>query len=212
VSHLASFRPEELSTAEVDAREAVYRPLGDSVRDLADAALHCRLDRDALDAATAEVEAVVARLRASQLPGPYGVRYNAEGRAWSWGNAVVGIRNALAPPMRTHRDASDAMHAEVSLGPVHEGDPGTVHPGVASMLLDHLMGETASGGVRVTMTGTLTMRHLRAVTLGPVRLDARIDRIEGAKVYVVATLGDPDGVAVESDGVFVIPRWARPPE
>ena len=34
-----------------------------------------------------------ARLRAQMMPGPYGVRFNGEGRSRAWGNAVVGLRN-----------------------------------------------------------------------------------------------------------------------
>ncbi|MCW2765031.1 MAG: thioesterase [Nocardioides sp.] len=210
MSLVEHFRHEDTPSAEVERREALYGPLGDSVRALVDATIRTELDEVAVRAATAEVEAVVARLRASQIDGAYGLRYNAEGRSWGWGNAVVGIRNGLAPPLATHRAESGAMYAELALGAAYEGAPGLLHTGVGAMLLDHIMGETASGAVRVTFTGTLTMRCLRGTPLGPIRLDARVDRIEGPKVYVLATLSDPDGVAMESDGVFIVPRWARP--
>ena len=59
------------------------------------------------------------------------------------------------------------MHADVVLGAAYEGPPGLVHGGVAAMLLDHLMGETASAGhSRVTLTGTLTMRYRRGTPSG----------------------------------------------
>ena len=84
---------------------------------------------------------------------------------------------------------------------------------MTAQLLDHLMGETAAASFsRVTFTGTLTMRYVRGTPLGPLRLDARIDREEGRKVWVVASIGDADGPTVEAEGVFIIPKWAVPDE
>ena len=48
----------------------------------------------------AEIEAHHrAAARRSQLDGPYGVRFRTDGRGRAWGNAVVGLRNAVAPPL-----------------------------------------------------------------------------------------------------------------
>ncbi|MFC6343761.1 PaaI family thioesterase, partial [Nocardioides hankookensis] len=159
--------------------------------------------------ALAEVEAVVKRLRAQQMPGPAGVRFNSEGRAWNWGNAVVGLRNAIAPPLEIVHVRSGLAHANVDLGAAYEGPPGLVHGGATALLLDHIMGETAAAAfTRVTFTGTLTMVYRRGTPLGPLRLDARIDREEGRKVWVVASIGDEEGPTVEAEGIFIIPRWA----
>jgi hypothetical protein len=59
------------------------------------------------------------------------------------------------------------------------------------------------------MTGTLTLRYVRGTQLGPIRLDGRVDRYEGYKTIVTATISDADGVTVAAEGVFVMPRWAR---
>ncbi|MBC9733275.1 PaaI family thioesterase [Nocardioides marmotae] len=205
--YAAVFVHEDVPTAEVDRLEALHRPLADSVRDLVDATIRTTVEDEEVRAVRAEVDALVARLRARQLDGPAGVRYNAEGRTWSWGNAVVGERNAVAPPLEVVRD-DGLVHADTVLGAAYEGPPGMVHGGVGALLLDHVMGVAASAHQRVTLTGTLTMRYVRSTPLGPVRVEARIEREEGRKVFVVATLGDPDGVTVEADGVFIVPRWA----
>ncbi|MDN4163423.1 PaaI family thioesterase [Nocardioides abyssi] len=202
------FVQEDVSTAEVDRLEAVHAPLADSVRDLVAATIQTCVDEDEVREVRAEVDALVARLRARRIDGPAGVRYNAEGRSWSWGNAVVGERNAVAPPLDVVRDPDDLVHAETVLGVQYEGPPGMVHGGVGALLLDHVMGVAASARKRVTFTGTLTMRYVRATPLGPVRIEARVDREEGRKVFVVATLADPDGVTVEAHGVFIVPSWA----
>ena len=206
---IGEFVHDETPTTEIERLEAVYGPLADAVRDLVDATIRTTVDDETIWRTQADVEALVARLRSRQLDGPAGVRFNSEARAWNWGNAVVGLRNALAPPLDLVRDPDGLMHADVVLGAAYEGPPGLVHGGVAALLLDHLMGETASDGHRrVTLTGTLTLRYRRGTPLGPLRLEGRIDREDGRKVYVVATLGDAEGVTVEADGVFIIPKWA----
>lgn len=87
-----------------------------------------------------------------------------------------------------------------------------VHGGVSALLLDHLMGETASNSfTRVTFTGTLTLRYLAPLPLGPVVLSARITEDDGRKVTVAASIGTREEVAVEASGIFVVPSWARPP-
>ena len=142
-------------------------------------------------------------------PGPAGVRYNGEGRSWNWGNAVIGVRNAVAPPVALQWGEDGSVSAEVTLGAAYEGPPGQVHGGVSAMLLDHLMGETASAAhTRLTVTGTLTLRYVRPLPLGPVQMQAHTSAEEGRKVTVTAHIGNDDGPAVEATGLFIIPSWA----
>lgn len=206
---IGEFVHDETPSSEIDRLEALHRPLVDAVRDLVDATIRTTVDDETVQRTQADIEALVDRLRARQSDGPAGVRFNSELRAWNWGNAVVGQRNAIAPPLELQRDPDGRMHAEVVLGAAYEGPPGLVHGGVAAMLLDHLMGETPSAGFsRVTLTGTLTMRYRRGTPLGRLRLEGRIDREEGRKVFVVARIADAEGVTVEADGVFIVPTWA----
>lgn len=202
------FSLSDLTGEEVDHLESYYGPLADSVRDLLDATIRTTAPEAEVWAAKDEIDAVVRRLRASQLPGPAGVHYNSEGRSWAWGNSVVGLRNAMAPPLQTVHEPDGRVHAEATLGAAYEGPPGLVHGGVVALVLDQLMGETASGFKRLTLTGTLTMRYRRGTVLGPVRLEGWIDREEGRKVFVKAQISDVEGVSVEADGVFIIPSWA----
>jgi acyl-coenzyme A thioesterase PaaI-like protein len=209
MSDIGAFIHDDISSHEVDRIEAAYGPLTVAVRELVDATIRTTVPPEEADAARLEIAAIVARLRAQQLPGPAGVRFNSEGRAWNWGNAAVGLRNAIAPPLEITHVRSGLAHARVDLGAAYEGPPGLVHGGVTAMLLDHLMGETAAASfTRITFTGTLTMTYRRGTPLGALRLDARIDREEGRKVWVVASIGDGDGPTVEAEGIFIIPRWA----
>lgn len=202
----------DLPSAEVDRLESYLVPLARSVRALIDATIRTTVESEEIRRVQAEIDAATAALRARQLPGPAGLHYNAEGRSWAWGNAVIGVRNALAVPMEVQRDESGLVYSDVVLGASYEGPPGKVHGGVLALLLDHLMGDTASGRERPTMTGTLTVRYRRATPLGALRLEGRIDRHEGHKTIVLAHIADAEGITVEAEGIFVVPRWGRSPE
>ncbi|MBB6628445.1 PaaI family thioesterase [Nocardioides sp. KIGAM211] len=206
---MARYAQEDVTAAEVARQKALYGPLTQSIRELVDAAIRTEVDDDTVRAAQAEIEAVTARLRARQLEGSYGVRFTPSGGSRAWGNAVVGTRNAVAPPLVIHHEESGRAWSDFDLGAAYEGPPGLVHGGVAALVLDQMLGEAAGAGGKPGMTGTLTLRYRRATPLGPLRAEAHIDRVEGIKTYAVGHLADAEGVTVEAEGVFILPRWAR---
>jgi acyl-coenzyme A thioesterase PaaI-like protein len=201
---------EEVPADEIARQRDLYGPLAQSVRELADAVIRTEADDDEIRIAQAEIEAVTKRLRERQLAGSYGVRFNAAGQGRAWGNAVVGLRNPVAPPLVVEHDDSGRAWSDFRLGAAYEGPPGLVHGGVSALILDQLLGEAASAGGKPGMTGTLTMRYRRATALGDLHAEARIDRVEGYKTYAVGTISDAEGVTVEAEGVFILPKWARP--
>ena len=206
---MAGYAREDLSPEEIDRLAALYGPLAQAVRELADASIRTEVDDDHVRAARAEIEAITERLRKRQSDGPFGVRFNAEGRGRAWGNAVVGLRNPIAPPLHMERDPSGRAWSTFHLGAAYEGPPGLVHGGVAALILDQVLGEAAGAGGKPGMTGTLTLRYRRATPLGDLHCEAHIDRVEGIKTYAVGHLADADGVTVEAEGVFILPKWAR---
>jgi acyl-coenzyme A thioesterase PaaI-like protein len=206
---MLDFTLEDLSAEDVERLRAVYEPLAESVRALIDATIRTEVDADAVAVAKAEIDSATARLRRKQTDGSFGVRYLATGERMAWGNAVVGIRNPLAPPVLIHRDDSGKSVCDFHLGAAYEGPPGHVHGGVAALVLDHLLGEAASDGINPRLTGTINFRYVRATRLGDLHAEARITRTEGVKTYAVGHLADEEGVTVEAEGVFIQPRWAR---
>ena len=146
-------------------------------------------------------------MRATQIDGPFGVRYTTGGDRMAWGNPVVGIRNPIAPPLVIHRDESGGAFTDFVMGAPYEGPPGHVHGGISALVLDHVLGEAASDGVTPRFTGTITI--VSHHPSGPLHAEARIDRTEGVKTYVVGHLSDDEGVTVEAEGVFIKPKWAR---
>ncbi len=206
---MLDFTLEDLNSEDVERLRAVYEPLAESVRALIDATIRTEVDADAVEAAKAEIDSATTRLRRKQTDGSFGVRYLATGERMAWGNAVVGIRNPLAPPVLIHRDDSGTSVCDFHLGAAYEGPPGHVHGGVAALVLDHLLGEAASDGINPRLTGTINFRYVRATRLGDLHAKARIIRTEGVKTYAVGHLADEEGVTVEAEGVFIQPRWAR---
>jgi acyl-coenzyme A thioesterase PaaI-like protein len=206
---MSGYLQEDLSPEEIERQAALYGPLAQAVRELADAAIRTEVDDDEIRAARGEIEAITERLRKQQSDGPFGVRFNHEGRGRAWGNAVVGLRNPIAPPLAMQRDPAGRAWADFHLGAAYEGPPGLVHGGVAALVLDQVLGEAAGAGGKPGMTGTLTLRYRRATPLGALHCEARIDRVEGIKTYAVGHLADAEGVTVEAEGVFILPKWAR---
>jgi hypothetical protein len=201
-----------ISDEEYQRQLAVYEPFTDAVRRLIDAGIRTGVDATTLADAQAEIEAIVGKLLAVEEPAPSIVRLAATGRPVSYANPTVGLRNAIAPPMGvTQQDGPDGhFWAEFDLGLPYEGPPGLVHGGICALVLDQLLGETASAGLtKPHFTGTITVRYLRGTPLGRVRAEAWVDRTDGVKTFARGTLSDAEGITVEADGIFIRPSWAR---
>lgn len=194
-----------MSPEEIEREAQLYVPFTEVVRELVDATIRTEVDEAEVRAVQADLEAIVARLRAVQLDGPYAVHH----RGRHWGNTVVGLRNAIAPPLHVDRDTSGRAWSSFHLGAAYEGPPGLVHGGVSSLILDQMLGEATGAGGKPGMTASLTLTYRRATPLGDLRVEAWIERSEGIKTWARGHISDGDGVTVEAEGLFIVPRWAR---
>ena len=200
-------RSEVLSlNSETDVPQALYESLTGSVRRLVDATIRSRADLDTIVAAKAKIDAAADELSLSLMPGSFGVQQAVDGQSRACGNAVIGLRNALAPPLLVHHESDGRVWADVTLGAAYEGPAGHVHGGICALLLDHVLGATAHQPGRPAVTGTLTLRYEAGTRLGPVHAEAHIDRVEGVKTFAVGHLATSDGVTVRAEGVFFHPR------
>jgi acyl-coenzyme A thioesterase PaaI-like protein len=206
---VAGYQHDDMSPEQIEEQQALYGPFTGVVRELVDAAIRTEVDADEIRAVQSELEGIVARLRRSQLDGAYGVRFGATGRGRPWGNAVVGLRNAIAPPLVLERDSTGRAWCDFHLGAAYEGPPGLVHGGVSALILDQMLGEAAGAGGRPGMTATLTLSYRRGTPLGDLRAEAWIERSEGIKTWARGHVSDAEGVTVEAEGLFILPRWAR---
>ena len=206
---MLEFTVEDWSAEDVERLRGIYGPLADSVRALVDATIRTEADAATVAEVKRDIDAAVSRLRERQIDGAFGVRVATDGQGISWGNAVIGVRNALAPPVHTHRDESGRVSADFHLGAAYEGPPGHVHGGVSALILDHLLGEAASPDQKPRFTGSITVRYLRATPLGALHVEALRTRTDGVKTYCTGTIADAGGITVEAEGVFITPRWLR---
>lgn len=206
---MVGYIEDDISAEELHRQRELYGPLAQSVRELVDATIRTMVDDDEVRAAHAEIEAITQRLRKEQLEGPYGVRFSRDGRGRPWGNSVVGLRNAIAPPLVIEHGDDGRAWSDFHLGAAYEGPPDLVHGGVASMILDQMLGEAAGAGGRPGMTATLTLSYRRATPLGDLRAEAWIDRASGIKTWAKGHIIGPEGVTVEAEGLFILPKWAR---
>ncbi|OMB97960.1 thioesterase [Mycobacterium colombiense] len=190
--------------------ESVYAPLAESVRRLLDISIRTEAGATAVAAAIARIDSAADELSDELLPGPFGVHRTPEGQTIAWGNAVVGLRNPVAPPLVIHHDPDGLVWSEFVLGAAYEGPPDTVHGGVCALVLDHVLGATAHQPDKPAYTGTLTLRYRRPTQLGRrLRAEARVERVDGVKIFAVGHLADEDGVTVEAEGVFIQPKDTR---
>lgn len=187
-----------------------YEPLAQSVRELIDATIRTQADDATVEEVTAQVREMTERLRAGILSDSPGMRYVVDGRPLAWGNAVIGLRNPIAPPLVIEHGQNGHCWADFHLGAAYEGPPSLVHGGVSALVLDHLLGEAASEGLtKPLFTGTITVKYLRGTPLGPLHAEASVYRREAIKTYARGHISDAAGVTVEADGVFIMPSWAR---
>lgn len=206
---MSGYEFEEFTDADLEADQALYRPFTDAIRGLVDAGVRSTVSPEEIRAAQAEIEAITARLRASQREGSYGVAFNGSGKARPYGNSVVGLRNAVAPPVPITWGPDGLVTADFTLGAAYEGPPGLVHGGVSALILDQMLGEAAAASGRPGMTGTLTLRYERGTPLGRLHAEAKATHRAGVKSFVSGWIGDADGPTVRAEGVFILPRWAR---
>jgi len=199
---------DELSREEVEAERELYGPFTQSLRELVDAAIRTTVPADEVRSAHAEIRAITERLRSAPMRTTYGVDLRTDGRGRAWGNAVVGLRNAIAPPLTVVQEGR-GVRAAFTLGAAYEGPPGSVHGGVLALVLDQMLGEAAGAGGKPGMTATLTLSYKQRTGLGDLTSEAWIERVDGIKTWARGEIHSVDGLTVEAEGLFILPKWAR---
>ncbi|MGN6128721.1 MAG: PaaI family thioesterase [Nocardioidaceae bacterium] len=199
-----------LTPEEAAEHDRVFGSLTRATREFMEAQLLTRVGHDEVADVQAALEALTARLRKDAADGPLGVEVDEHGSVRAHGNAVVGLRNPVAPPLRIERSKEGRAWSSFHLGPAYEGPPGLVHGGVSALLLDQLCGEAAAAGGAPGMTGRLTLHYRLPTPLGWLSAEAWVDDTDGVKTVVRGAIRDPEGrTTVEAEGLFILPRWAR---
>jgi acyl-coenzyme A thioesterase PaaI-like protein len=192
--------------------------LAGSVRELIDAVIRSEVDPDELDIVRGEVDALTKRLRVQQIPGSFGETHGFNsGSIRAWGNAAIGRRNAIAPPIVNEIHEDGTVVGRATLGAAYEGPPGMAHGGVVALLLDQVLGEAAHVAGRPGFTAYLTVNYRNLTRLGKVRAEARALPAEPGSEHKTIVRGslftiDADGsetLCAEAEGLFVLPQHMR---
>lgn len=205
-----SYDEVEMSDAEIEIENRIFGGLAQSIRELSEASLLSTVGPEVADDVRRQIDALTERLRAERIPGSFGVSVTTSGGVRGHGNAVVGMRNPNAVPLKIQRSGAGRAWSKFHLNALFEGPPTMVHGGAVALVLDQIFGEAAADGGTPGMTGTLTLRYLKNTRLGDCSAEAWIDHREGVKTIVRGVMRDCDGdITVEGEGIFILPRWAR---
>lgn len=199
---------EDLTPEEIAAASQLYAPLADRVRELVAATVLTEVPAPDVAKAIQLIEEATALLGTKAVEGSFGVRWTPDGKRRTWGNAIVGLRNPIAPPLDI-RQRGDLTYADVVIGPQYEGPPTLVHGGIIAAMLDQVLGDAAVNAGVPGMTGTLRIRYNRGTPLGPIRVQSAVDRVEGVKTFVSGQVIVDDAVTVEAEGIFILPKAVR---
>jgi acyl-coenzyme A thioesterase PaaI-like protein len=116
---------------------------------------------------------------------------------------LVGACNPYAPPMALSFERDTAI-ARVTFGAVYEGAPGFVHGGIVAAAFDQVFGYLQVRLDTPALTRVLTVHYKKPTPFcTELRLEAKLDRSEGRRHYVVGRLYARDEVTAEAEGVFV---------
>lgn len=205
-----SYQRISMSLEEMHEHDRVLGALAQRTRELIDASLHTTVDHETVEEVTAALEVLTEKLRKESDPGFLGVKIGPDGSGRNHGNAVVGLRNPFAPPLKVEKTKEGTSFAAFHLGAAYEGPPGLVHGGVSALILDQMLGEAAAAGGSPGMTGRLDLTYRRPTPLGDLTAKAWIHEVDGHKTTVRGHILGPDGEpTVEAEGLFILPRWAR---
>jgi acyl-coenzyme A thioesterase PaaI-like protein len=182
------------------------RELGDALRSLLDVVVTTGADPAELSAATEIMNQLTASLGRTTVRADMSVH---EDSYRSHMSLVGGISHPVAPQlaMTVGKDrvtGRESGAGEVVIGPLFQGGPGLVHGGIVALLIDHAMGCVAARPDRPAMTVQLAMRYRRPTPLGvPLTVSVTLNRIEGRKLHLSATITAHDQVTVEADAIFL---------
>ena len=194
--------------AELTPHRAAARRLGEAVRRLVERVVGKDTPADVMD------RVATAASDAADMLEPYRRRGVHDG--WAEGansgdpfaffdrSPTLGQANPLAPPIVV--DIVDGVVVgRARFGAPYEGPPGCVHGGFIAASFDDVLGIAQSLSGSGGMTGTLTIRYRRPTPLHEdVVFEARLDRVEGRKIFTAGVLKGPDGdVTAEAEAIFI---------
>jgi acyl-coenzyme A thioesterase PaaI-like protein len=169
-----------------------------AVRRLQDLAVSVSPDGATWTSATEDLEKVCAALEQFQVPDGHAPA----GRA----PTLPGLGSPLLPPWTLTSYGEDGVTMEGGFSRFHVGGNMAVHGGVIPLFYDWHFGMIVSAAGRpISRTAYLHVEY-RAVTPidQPLRSHGRIERLDGRKAFITATMTDAEGkVLSEANGLMI---------
>jgi acyl-coenzyme A thioesterase PaaI-like protein len=106
------------------------------------------------------------------------------------------------------KPAEPTLYAKAWFGKGTMGPPGHVHGGAMAATLDEAMGAVCWMNDHHVVAATITIKFVAMLPVdSETVLEARIDRIEGRKVFTRSRLTDGSGAIIaEGEGLFIVLR------
>lgn len=120
---------------------------------------------------------------------------------------LIGLANPLAPPIEVRpaeEDEGGGVVGRVRFGSAYEGPPGCVHGGWVAAAFDEVLGFANSLSGTPGMTARLTVNYRKPTPLlTELVFRARLDGIEGRKIFTSGQVFAGDVMTAEAEGLFV---------
>ena len=210
-SELPSFL-QPVDPATVDRHRRLTWRVGDRLREIIERLVGTQAPDDDLEQAADDLERLARGLERFE----HGRRYDAAEAATAGGgppeghldfSPLVGRANPLAPPLELSVEPDrpwPRVVGTVTFGSAYEGPPGCVHGGIVAAAFDEVMGAVQAATGQPGMTGTLTVVYRSPTPLhAQLRFEASVERIEGRKIHVGATVGFGDRLCAEATAIFI---------
>jgi hypothetical protein len=176
------------------------RELGEALRRLLDVVVRTGAGPAELRAASATIGELTASLADTTVHADMSVHADSYRAHMS---LVGGLSHPIAPQLSMALDGDSGI-GEVVIGPLFQGGPGLVHGGIIALLIDHAMGCIAARPDRPAMTARLAIRYRRPTPLSvPLTVSVTLDRTEGRKLYLSATVKAAGAVTAEANAIFL---------
>ena len=184
-----------LAAPPADSAEAARRRVAETLRAVHQALVANRHDTAALESAADRAADVLAALQSPVSAADHGDYVNH--------SPIVGRANPVAPPVEMWLEG-DRVVGRAVLGDAYEGPPDHVHGGFVAAMLDEILGYVQSLGGNPGMTGRLNVAYRAPTPLHrELRLEGRVERVDGRKTHTHATIHDGDRLCAEAEGLFV---------
>lgn len=125
-------------------------------------------------------------------------------------NPAIGVRNPVSPPLEPVVLPDGTVRCDLELGIEYQGPPGCVHGGIVALLFDEMLGLANAAAGSVGMTADLRVSYKSPTPLNaPLRFEAKLERVEGRKIWTSATLHTGDRLCASTEALFIEPRGIR---